>query len=72
MKMGCRHILPACMLMTSMGPPQCSPLLIPAQVIINTLKELFSRFCFILMEFMQEEGLFYHNVEQAPHFWGRR
>ncbi len=22
-------------------------------------------------EFMQEEGLFYHNVEQAPHFWGR-
>lgn len=26
---------------------------------------------FYSMEFMQEEGLFYHNVEQAPHFWGR-
>ena len=22
-------------------------------------------------EFMQDEGLFYHNVEEAPHFWGR-
>jgi len=22
-------------------------------------------------EFMQEEGLFFHNVEKAPHFWGR-
>ncbi len=22
-------------------------------------------------EFMQDEGLYYHNVEEAPHFWGR-
>lgn len=26
---------------------------------------------FYSKKFMQEEGLFYHNVEEAPHFWGR-
>jgi unsaturated rhamnogalacturonyl hydrolase len=26
---------------------------------------------FYSKQFMQDEGLFYHNVEEAPHFWGR-
>lgn len=26
---------------------------------------------FYAEKFMQDEGLFYHNVEEAPHFWGR-
>jgi len=35
------------------------------------LERAIQQVLFYSEEFMQDEGLFYHNVEEAPYFWGR-
>ncbi len=38
---------------------------------VKYLERAVRQVLFYSEEFMQEAGLFYHNVEEAPHFWGR-